>query len=153
MHHMPVHGRGQRGFALIELMVMALVIGVLASIAIPTFLSARERRQDATARSSLRTALSTANVLFTDTRSYGTADISALGRSEPSLAFTDAATASDGPRRVSVHHDADSLALAAKSESGTCFLLRSDRSGQVRYGSTDGACTGDAARSSERAAW
>ena len=62
----------ERGFTLIELMVVVLIIAILIAIAIPTFLGAKSRAQDKAAQSSLRNALTNAKGIYTDSDSYGT---------------------------------------------------------------------------------
>ena len=62
--------RDDKGFTLIELMVVVLIIAILIAIAIPTFLGARERAQDRGAQSNLRNALTAAKVLYADDGDY-----------------------------------------------------------------------------------
>ena len=60
----------QKGFTLIELLVVILVIGVLAAIAIPSFLNQREKAQDACAKSLLMSARTAMETYLTDYGNY-----------------------------------------------------------------------------------
>ena len=93
----------EKGFTLIELMVVVLIIAILIAIAIPTFLGARQRANNRAAQSSLRNALTAAKTLFTDNNDYTGANSAALQGVEPSLTFVDTGTASTGPKMVSVN--------------------------------------------------
>ena len=63
--------RDEKGFTLIELMIVIAIIGILAAIAIPQFSAYRMRAYNSAAQSDLRNCATAQEAYFVDEQTYG----------------------------------------------------------------------------------
>jgi type IV pilus assembly protein PilA len=78
--------RSESGFTLVELLVVMLILGLLAAIAIPSFFNQRDKARDADAKAGARTAQTAMETYATDNNgSYNAADPGKLQAIEPTL--------------------------------------------------------------------
>lgn len=143
--------KDDKGFTLIELMVVVLIIAILIAIAIPTFLGLRKRAQDRAAQSDLRNGLTAAKAFYTDEDSFtgfdsdldgSVAASEGAGDIEPSLTWNDdGAPSTEG--EVSIREVTDDTVLLTTLSASGAFFCIGDNAGQNVSGETDAALIGD----------
>src|SRR3954464_9960776 len=69
---------GEEGFTLIELLVVILIIGIVAAIAIPSFLNQKSKGEDSKAKADARTTQTALETWYTDNQNYDCGSTSAL---------------------------------------------------------------------------
>ena len=139
--------RRDAGFTLTELAVAMLIIGILAAIAVPSFLGSRNDAYDREAQAGVDAALNAADMHYANYGDFTPSDtavcgapadtslVSDLQRLEPNFMFQADNDPSDQPRTISIdanvtfNADGEDLGCqvfyaAALSRSGTCFVGR-----------------------------
>jgi type IV pilus assembly protein PilA len=133
----------ERGFTLIELLVVILIIGILAAIAIPSFINQRQKGSDAEAKAAAKTAAEAQETYYTDNNTY-TTTVANLTNIEPTLTNANNLRLAAGGGTI-----ANSYRVTVASDSGTDFWIERGPTGTVTRDCSargTGGCRGTAVR-------
>jgi type IV pilus assembly protein PilA len=115
--------KGEKGFTLIELMIVVAIIGILAAIAIPQFAQMRIRSFNAAAESDLRNAMTAQEAYFADNQSYSAAigqlTASAVGFANTTNVTTSVEAVSVSGYTMSAQHAAGTSTFAVTGPGGS----------------------------------
>jgi type IV pilus assembly protein PilA len=89
LYRLRQRSKDEGGFTLIELLVVILIIGILAAIAIPSFLNQKGKAVDSSAKELARTAQTTAETIATENNGlYSSVNQTELHSAEPTIQTT-----------------------------------------------------------------
>jgi type IV pilus assembly protein PilA len=156
LYRLRQRSKDEGGFTLIELLVVILIIGILAAIAIPSFLSQKSKATDSSAKELARTAQTTAETYATDHNgSYGGLSLAEEKAYEPSIvtaagnnnAYLSAAGEIGGAE------GGNGYVVTATSASGHTFTITKKANGTVERTCTPEGKTGSEGGGCQNSSW
>ena len=137
-----IRGGSQAGFTLVELLVVLLILGILAAIAIPAFFNQRTKAQDSEAKATVKTAQTALETYATDNNgSYaGATSDPTAPYAAGSLQAIEQSLGDVGDRLTVVAATDDTYTVQVESEVGATQLFRISRAAD---GTTTSTCDVD----------
>jgi type IV pilus assembly protein PilA len=153
LQHLKERRQDEKGFTLIELMVVVLIMGILMAIAIPTFLSTRGSANDSSAKSNVTNVFTNEKSYYASNQQFLTAQATDTGNTlDDTLPW---GTGVGFVQAVAVNGTAPTAAVVIldQSSSGNCFYQEDSETGnsavigfaEMTGGSTANTCPDTAA--------
>ena|ERR1700755_2336642 len=142
LHTLRRRAEDEKGFTLIELLVVILIIGILAAIAIPTFLNQKSKANDSAAESLARNAATAMETYATTNNGgYSGSTPSALNSIEPNINTT---SNSSQAYVVTAGGTSNAYSITAVSPSDNTSFTLTNNNGVESFSCTPsgGACSG-----------
>jgi type IV pilus assembly protein PilA len=129
-----VRAQSESGFTLVELLVVMLILGLLAAIAIPAFFNQRDKAKDADAKSGARTAQTAIETYSTDNNgTYVGATTANLTTIENTLANYDGNPTSEPTLAVGGLGTNTYAITVTQPDTSNTFTITRLAGGQVTY--------------------
>lgn len=121
-----VRANSESGFTLVELLVVMLILGLLAAIAIPAFFNQREKAADAEAKTTVKTSQTAMETYATDNNGkYTGATVALLRVIEPTIPATGVSVGTPGDKTYTI--------VANSTVTGQTFTIDRADTGAVTY--------------------